>query len=72
MEKSDPQIIEEQAGHIPAEVQVPAHHIRDVGNRVERAAHGIAGQRGKPVRIHLVAQVVQHMVVIQHVLFVFR
>ena len=38
-----------------------------MGHRVEGAAHGVAGQRGQAGGVHLVAQVVEHVVVGQHV-----
>ena len=71
MEKVHPEVIQEEARHIPAEVQVPADQIGDVGHRVEGAAHRIAGQRGQTGLIHLMAEVVQHAVVVQHVALVF-
>ena len=46
VEEIHPQIIEEQPRHIPAQVQVPADQIGDVGHRVKGSAHGVAGQRG--------------------------
>ena len=70
VEESNPQVIQEQAGHVPAQIQVPADHVRNVGTPVEGTAHGIAGQSGEPGRIRLMHQVIQHMMVIQHVLLV--
>ena len=67
MEKVHPQVIQEQARHIPAQIQVPADQIGDVCHRVEGAAHGVAGQRGQAGRVHLVAQLVEHPMVVQHI-----
>ena len=64
VEEADPQIVQEQARHIPTQVQVPA----DVGHRIEGAAHGVAGQGGKAAGISLMDQVIQDVVVVQHVL----
>ena len=38
-----------------------------MGHRVEGAAHGIAGQRGQAGGVHLVAQVVQLPVIVEHI-----
>ena len=70
VEEANPQVIQEAAGHIPAQVQVPADHIGDVCRPIEGAAHGIAGQGGEAGGIHLVIQVVDDVVIVQHILFV--
>ena len=67
MEEVHPQVVQEQARHIPAEVEVPADEVGDVGHRVEGAAHGVAGQRGQAGGVHLVAQVVQLAVIVEHI-----
>ena len=70
MEEAHPQVVQDKARNVPAQVQVPADHIGNVGRTVEGAAHGVAGQGGQAGLVHLVAQVVQLAVVIQHVLLV--
>ena len=71
VEEIHPQIVEEEPRHIPAQVQVPADQVGDVGRAVERPAHGVAGQRRQAGGVQLVAQVVEHAVVVQHVGLVF-
>ena len=60
-----PQVVEEQPRHVPAQIQVPAHHVGDVGGLVEGPAHGVAGQGGEPGGVQLVVQVVECPVVVQ-------
>ena len=43
-----------------------------MGDLVEGAAHGVAGQRRKSRLVHLVAQIIEHAVVVQHVRVVLR
>ena len=70
MEEAHPHVVEPQPRHVPAQVQVPAYHVGDVSHFVEGAAHGVAGQGGEAVFVHFMHQVVEHVVVVQHVLFV--
>ena len=44
MEEIDPQVVQEQTRHIPAQVQIPADQVRDMGNLIERSAHRITGK----------------------------
>ena len=67
MEKAHPQVVQKQARHIPAQIQVPADKVGDVRHRVEWAAHGVAGQGGQAGGVHLVAQLVELVVVVQHI-----
>ena len=71
VEEVHPQVVQEQARYIPAEVQVPADGIRYMSNRIEWPAHRIACQRGKAGRVHFMAEVVKHFMVVQHVCLVF-
>ena len=70
MEEIDPKIVKEQTRHIPAKVQIPADQIGNMGNFVERSAHRVASKRGRTGGIHFMNQVIQHPVVVQHILFV--
>ena len=72
MEEAEPQVVQEQARHIPPQIQVPADHIAHEGCPVEGAAHRVAGKRREPRRIELVAQIVECMVVLEHRLLVVR
>ena len=70
--EANPQVIEEQPRHIPAQIQVPADDVGDVRNLVERAAHRVARQRREAGRVCLMNHVVEKAVVVQHVLLFLR
>ena len=70
MEEIHPQIVQEKPRNIPSKIQVPAYGVCDVGNRIEGSAHGIACQSGESGGIHLMAEIVQFPVVVQHVFLV--
>ena len=71
VEEADPPVVQEQARHIPAQIQVPGHDVRQVSHPVKGAAHGVTGKAGGAGGVHLVAQLVELAVVVQHVLFIF-
>ena len=70
VEEIHPQVVQEQPRHIPAQIQVPADEVGNVRHRVKGTAHRIARQRGQAGVVHLVAEVVQHAVVVQHIALV--
>ena len=62
-----PGLVEPEAGHVPAQVEVPGHDVGDVGALVVPEAHRVAGERRGARGVHLVDEVVEHAVVVQHV-----
>ena len=71
MEHLAPQIVQKQPRHIPAQIEIPRYHVGDMRHLIKRPAHGVAGQRGKSGLVQRMAEVIQHTVVVQHILFVF-
>ena len=68
VEEVHPQLVQEHTGHIPAQIQVPAHQVRDlVGHGVEGTADGVAGQGGQAAGVQLVDQIVEDLMVVHHV-----
>ena len=70
MEEGYPQIVEEESGHVPAEIEVPRNYVRDVRRLVGKAAHCKAGERRKAGRVELMNEVVKLFMECQHILLV--
>ena len=70
MEEANPQVVQEQTRDIPAQIEVPADDVGDMCALVERTAHRVASQCRKAARIGLVNEVVEDMVIVEHVLLV--
>ena len=62
-----PGLVEPEAGHVPAQVEVPGHDVGYVGALVVPEAHRVAGERRGARGVHLVDEIVEHAVVVQHV-----
>ncbi len=72
MEEIYPKIVQEHAGHVPAEIEVPADDIRNMRRLIEGTAHCVASEGGRTGRIELVYQLVQYAVVVKHILLILR
>lgn len=66
VEEGNPEVVEEEEGNIPAEIEIPGDDVGEMGGLVKGRAHGIAGKGRLPCGIDLVKHVVEAVMESKH------